>query len=163
MIKIHKASSDHHYNLIESLAQEIWDEHYTPIIGSRQVKYMLDKFQSLSAIKSQVEEGYIYFLVGYHGSHVGYLSFMEEKNVLFLSKVYVLNELRGKGIGKSAIQFVEEYAKKRGLPKVRLTVNKDNVNSKKSYEKLGFVNRGSVVMDIGDGYVMDDYAMEKMV
>lgn len=161
MIKIHRASSDHHYNLIESLAHEIWYEHYTPIIGSGQVNYMLDKFQSATAIKSQVEDGYIYFLIDYLGSHVGYLSFKKEESALFLSKVYVLNELRGKGIGREAILFAENFAKKCGLPKVRLTVNKDNINSKKSYEKLGFTNCGSVVMDIGNGYVMDDYAMEK--
>lgn len=163
MIKIYRASSEHHYNLIESLAYEIWDEHYTPIIGKGQVEYMLSKFQSATAIKSQIDDGYIYFLIDYLGSHVGYLSFKEEKDTLFLSKVYVLNELRGKGIGKKAILFTENQAKKLGLSKVRLTVNKDNINSKKSYEKLGFVNCGSVVMDIGNGYVMDDYAMEKEI
>ena len=100
MIKIYQASSDHHYNLIESLAQEIWDEHYTSIIGHRQVVYMLNKFQSSTAIKSQIEEGYAYYLIDFLGSHVGYLSFKKERDALFLSKVYVLNELRGKGIGR---------------------------------------------------------------
>jgi ribosomal protein S18 acetylase RimI-like enzyme len=44
-----------------------------------------------------------------------------------------------------------------------LTVNKNNVNAIKAYEKMGFRNVGSLVQDIGDGFVMDDYAMEKTV
>jgi RimJ/RimL family protein N-acetyltransferase len=47
------------------------------------------------------------------------------------------------------------------LNKIALTVNKNNVNSIKAYEKMGFKNVGSVVQDIGSGYVMDDYKMEK--
>jgi RimJ/RimL family protein N-acetyltransferase len=40
-------------------------------------------------------------------------------------------------------------------------VNKNNVNSIKVYEKLGFKKTGPVIQDIGNGFVMDDYKMEK--
>ena len=80
---------------------------------------------------------------------------------LFLSKIYVLSSRRGLGYGKKAVQFVETVAKELNLNKIALTVNKNNVNSIKAYEKIGFKNVGSVVQDIGNGFVMDDYKMEK--
>ena len=42
-----------------------------------------------------------------------------------------------------------------------LTVNKGNTDSIAVYLKSGFVVREEAVFDIGSGYVMDDYVMEK--
>ena len=38
-------------------------------------------------------------------------------------------------------------------------VNKYNSNSIAAYEKMGFLNLGPTVADIGDGFIMDDYIM----
>ena len=54
-----------------------------------------------------------------------------------------------------------ERAKKAGYPCVILQVNKRNVNAIQSYQKYGFVVREATVEDIGRGFVMDDYVMEK--
>ena len=48
---------------IEGLADEIWNEHFTRIIGKAQVDYMLDKFQSKEAITEQINNGFLYFLI----------------------------------------------------------------------------------------------------
>ena len=76
-------------------------------------------------------------------------------------KIYLLNKFRRQKIGKESLAWVEENAKALLKKKIRLTVNKDNVNSIKAYESAGFVNYGEAVTDIGDGFVMDDYLMEK--
>lgn len=148
---------------IETLAREIWEEHYTPIIGAKQVAYMLEKFQSARAMEEQVEEGYEYFMILKEGSLVGYLAFKEEADGLFLSKVYVHSSARGKGFGKAAIEFVKTEAQNRGLSKIRLTVNKYNHNSITAYLKMGFEKTRELVMDIGEDYVMDDYEMTLLV
>jgi len=44
-----------------------------------------------------------------------------------------------------------------------LTVNKDNADSIAFYRRVGFRIAGSSVMDIGGGFVMDDYRMVKGV
>lgn len=163
MIEILKAATANHIAKIESLANEIWKEHYTPIIGIDQVVYMLQKYQSTDAIASQINTGYEYFIISHHKKAVGYLSVKDENDGIFLSKIYVLANQRGLGIGAEAIGFVEKHATKKGKPKIRLTVNKNNLKSKRTYEKLGFVECGSVVVDIGHGYVMDDFAMEKTI
>ena len=59
------------------------------------------------------------------------------------------------------MDFIESKAKHYQLKTIRLTVNINNVNAIKAYEKLGFKNVGPLVTDIGNGFVMDDYQMEK--
>jgi ribosomal protein S18 acetylase RimI-like enzyme len=58
---------------------------------------------------------------------------------------------------------METLAREGGLRKIVLTVNKNNTNAIRAYERIGFKKTGSLVQDIGSGFVMDDYAMEKTV
>jgi diamine N-acetyltransferase len=36
---------------IQHLAQQIWQDHYVPMIGQKQVDYMLSRFCSVKALK----------------------------------------------------------------------------------------------------------------
>ncbi len=148
---------------IESLAYKIWYEYYIPIIGKAQVDYMLEKFQSFLAIKKQINNGFLYFLCEHENSPVGYMSVDIKEGELFLSKIYVDSVNRKKGYGKEMVAFLENLAKEKNLKKISLTVNKYNTESIKMYEKVGFVIFGKVMKDIGQGFVMDDYQMEKNV
>lgn len=141
------------------LASAIWKQHYTPIIGIEQVNYMLDKFQSETAINDQIKNGFEYFLAVADGP-IGYLSLKTEKDTLFISKIYLVKSERGKGYGKNMMNFAKTYAKQKKLEKLRLTVNKYNLLSIEAYEKMGFTKKRAVVFDIGNGYIMDDYEME---
>jgi len=161
MIDFHEAKSDRDLALIEGMAHTIWHEHYTPIIGTEQVKYMLDKFQSIATMRAQIDTGYHYFTIFQDDQPFGYLSFNKRNKELFLSKIYVLKEARGKGLGKKAMNFVLDTARSMGCEKVSLTVNKYNHNSIKAYESIGFINKKALVQDIGGGFIMDDYLMEK--
>ena len=155
--------TDGQLDLVDELAIEIWNEHYVPIIGKKQVDYMLEKFQSKKVMKEQIEKGYIYFLVEDEGRNIGYIGIEPSEDELFLSKLYLKSSERGKGFGKKAVKFLEELAGEKKLGKISLTVNKNNVKSIAAYEKIGFKNTGSIVMDIGGGFVMDDYKMEKII
>ena len=161
MTNIVPVQTDKDIRVVANLAQIIWTEHYTPIIGLGQINYMLDKFQSKPAIQEQVKKGIQYFLLQFHGEFAGYFSFEPHEDFLFLSKLYVLKSARGNGMAKAALSFIESQAKKKGIPKIRLTVNKYNSKSILAYEKMGFINMGSIVQDIGNGFVMDDYVLEK--
>ena len=160
MISFQEVNSDIELKRVEVMAFEIWREHYTPIIGSKQVAYMLDKFQSVETMKEQIMDGYHYFSINNNDRPVGYLAYTKRNKNLFLSKIYVLKESRGQGIGKKAMLFIMNTAKDLACEKVSLTVNKFNENSIKAYESIGFVNKQALVQDIGGGFVMDDYLME---
>jgi len=157
------ANSKTDYLLIEQLADSVWKEHYTSIIGIDQVNYMLNKFQTAAVIETQISQGYQYYILLNNDKHVGYLSIKTDNDALFLSKIYVLKDFRGQGIGKAAMTFIETQAKLKNCAKITLTVNRHNHNSIKAYEKIGFLNTGEIVQDIGNGYVMDDFTMEKSI
>ena len=148
---------------IVNIARPIWHKHYDPIIGVQQVNYMLDKFQSERAIKSQLAEGYLYFQVSNLAEVVGYFSIQISDEVdLFISKFYLSEKTRGKGFGKAMLSFIENFAKKNGCKQIKLTVNKYNP-AYQIYLKLGFVKYDSAQFDIGGGYIMDDYLMSKAI
>lgn len=149
---------------VVSLANIIWREYYTPIIGKAQVNYMLDKYQSGQPITNQIKQRFLYYLIkDGNGDYVGYIGIVPEDKELLLSKLYILSEKRGKGYGRQAVKFIEKVAKSKGLVKIVLTVNKNNTGSIKAYLKLGFENMGPIVTDIGNGFIMDDYKLEKTV
>lgn len=145
--------------LVADLANTIWREHYIPIIGEAQVNYMLTHFQSAEAIQNQLLNGVCYYSIHKGTRAVGYLAFEKKDQTLFLSKIYLLDSYRGRGIGKRAMSFIEAKAYTLGCAEIALTVNKYNDQSITAYSKMGFVNRGSNVTDIGGGFTMDDYLM----
>lgn len=152
-----------HIKRISLLAENIWYEHYVPIIGKAQVDYMVPKFQSEAAISNQIEEGMRYFIVYNSQEDIGYfaIDIVIENSSLFISKFYIAKEFRGQGVARACLSYMENICRKNRLDLLWLTVNKYNNNSIRAYEKMGFNRTKELVADIGSGYVMDDYKMEK--
>lgn len=148
------------------MADTVWHEWFSAILSNEQIDYMLRKFQSFSAIKKQIEnEGYEYYFLNVNGTNVGYIGIHieNENNKLFLSKIYILKAFRGKKYASEAFDFLEGVCQGMKIQSIYLTVNKHNTNSIQVYTKRGFENIKSQVTDIGGGFVMDDYVMEKKV
>jgi diamine N-acetyltransferase len=102
----------------------------------------------------------LFYYITYNGEPVGYTAFKKETDHVFLRKLYLLNNYRGKGIAKNILQFIESKANSWDLKSIKLYVNKHNTNSVLAYEKLGFVKIKSMMTDIGEGFFMDDFEME---
>lgn len=148
---------------VAALADEIWHEHFTPIIGEEQVEYMLDKFQSAPAIAAQLSDGYEYFLFLSDGTPAGYTGVHAEDGQLFLSKLYIRADHRGQHISTQAVEFLKDLCRKRGLSRIWLTCNKYNSHTLDVYRHLGFVTFDTREADIGGGFIMDDYLLELCV
>ena len=145
---------------VVALGERIWTEHYTPILAEGQVPYMLAHFHSAETIREElVEKGYTYFLIVHGDLEVGYCGFLDEGETVYLSKFYLGSEARGLGLGRRALEYLGGLARSRGRRAIRLGVNKRNP-SIAIYKRLGFRITDEMVVDIGGGYVMDDYAME---
>ncbi|HBT59489.1 MAG TPA: GNAT family N-acetyltransferase [Acholeplasmataceae bacterium] len=138
---------------ISKMASSIWKETYQPILQEEQITYMLEKFLSVQSIKEQINQGYQYFLLKEEKT-AGFASILNREDDVFLSKLYVYEILRKKGIGARFI----DYLKTLGKPIV-LTVNKHNQKAIEFYQRQGFEIIDSVVTDIGNHFVMDDYVM----
>ncbi|MFO7718484.1 MAG: GNAT family N-acetyltransferase [Thermodesulfobacteriota bacterium] len=163
MPTIHKVHTNQEIDRVAALAREIWYEHYTPIIGQAQVDYMVPKFQSPEAIAAQIHGGARYDLILEHHEAIGYIGVVPdpEAGELFLSKIYVRRERRGQGLGRLALEHVESVARDLKTLYIWLTVNKNNTASIRAYEHMGFIQRRAICQDIGQGFVMDDYLMDK--
>lgn len=149
---------------IAALAGEIWRAHYTPIVGSEQVEYMLATVESAANIRAQMNAGHAYYVLTEEGVLVGYLSVVSEPahGRMKLNKFYLSAQARGAGLGRQALSFVEDLCRAQELTTLWLLVNKANPTVA-IYERLGFSRTESLVTDIGSGFVMDDYRMEKRV
>lgn len=157
---LRQAKTDSEIQDIAILANEIWHQHFIPIIGEAQVEYMVEKFQSYPAIKSQIEnDGYEYYQIFSGHTMAGYTGIHQENNALFLSKLYIKKDFRGQHLSTKALGFLIQLCKERGLGKIWLTCNKYNSNTLAVYDHLGFVITDEQVADIGNGFVMDDYIL----
>lgn len=145
---------------LSKIADEIWHEHFVPIIGEAQVDYMLEKFLSPNALKKQIDEGYEYFLISYEEALVGFTGIHVEKRSMFLSKLYVHKNFRGKRISTWVFQQLVKICKEKNLDKIWLTCNRYNSNTLAVYDHLGFKIVREEAADIGNGFVMDDYILE---
>ena len=139
------------------LAEQIWGDHYPAIIGQEQVDYMLREFQSLAAIRDQIDGRMEYYLVTSDREDVGYFAVSMDDDVLLLSKLYIKSSETDRGLGSQSLKFIQDHW---NAGSVKLTVNKQNSDSIRFYENRGFAKTGEVVQEIGNGFVMDDYRME---
>jgi Acetyltransferases len=150
-----------------SLAEIIWHETYDKLLPPGQPDYMIEKFQSEKAMKRQIEtEGYKYFLVSAEEENTGFFALVansKKQGEMLISKVYLHSYFRGKGIVGKIFAFIDEYANKNNQNRLWLTVNKENIHAQDVYKHFGFEICDSVVSDIGNGYVMDDYIFEKLL
>lgn len=150
--------------LVAEIADRVWHEHYARILEKPQIDYMVEKFQSADSIAQQIrEQGYRYYLMQDGGGFAGYTAVQVGDGRLFLSKLYIDAACRGRGYARQTLCFLEERCRENGLETIWLTVNRHNAGSIAAYEKMGFVKIREQAADIGGGFVMDDFIMEKSV
>lgn len=161
-IEIEKVKDLNELAEVAELAEKIWHECFVGIISNGQIDYMIEKFQSLDAMKNQVEnQNYTYFSVYCDNELCGYIGVKPElDDRFFLSKLYLHKSKRGKGVASVMLKKVFDEVRKIGKKRVYLTVNKYNSHAVNVYKKTGFIVSDTAVTDIGNGYVMDDFIME---
>ncbi|WP_339324597.1 GNAT family N-acetyltransferase [Paenibacillus sp. FSL W8-0194] len=159
-----KVETENEIATVAEMASQIWFEYFVSIISKEQIAYMVEKFQSAPAMTEQIKrQGYEYYVMKAEGRNVGYLAVKEDQGKLFLSKFYIRKEERGKGYASQAMEQLTGRCKERKLASIWLTVNRHNHSAIAVYNKKGFKTVKTQVADIGNGFVMDDYVMEKTI
>lgn len=165
---------------LASLARGIWLEYWASLIGPSQAEYMYQRYQSEEVITENMgQNGYEYWFLQAsdggpakdglrtdgEGRVVGFTGGRVEPGSgrYFISKLYLLKGERGKHFASEAFGFYEGICRERGLSAMYLKVFKQNELALRAYRGKGFQVIGEVESDIGNGFILDDYIMEKKV
>jgi ribosomal protein S18 acetylase RimI-like enzyme len=151
---------------VQRLAGVIWRAHYPGIITLDQIEYMLERGYALPVL-----EGFLdgsdrgLELATVDGALAGFAAWYvtDDRSEAKLDKLYVLQSRQRLGLGGRLIARVGELARRAGACHLILNVNKSNTQAIRAYEKHGFAIREAVVVDIGSGYLMDDYVMVRPI
>ncbi|MFD0940172.1 GNAT family N-acetyltransferase [Pedobacter boryungensis] len=163
MIVLRKAKEDD-IAIISDLAAQIWPQTYSAYISAEQLNYMLDLMYNRGELLSQLQKGHTFLIATEteQDKDVGFAGFSiidAENQIYKLHKLYVLPETHGKGVGKILINEVKNVAVRSGGKALQLNVNRNN-NAKEFYLKAGFKIKETVDIEIGNGFLMNDYVME---
>jgi ribosomal protein S18 acetylase RimI-like enzyme len=143
------------------LAHEIWHTHYPGIINREQIDFMLGQRYSPTAIRASMP-GQSWDAAWVENRMVGFAhSFADGAATTWkLDKLYVHPEHQRKSIGQALLMQAIKHAINAGATRLILRVNKHNAVALAAYAKYGFRIYGEHVLDIGNGFVMDDYLLE---
>jgi ribosomal protein S18 acetylase RimI-like enzyme len=161
-----KAIREADFGLVARLAKVIWESHYVTMISMAQIGYMLAERcapENLRAYLGSDTRGFE--ILWLEETPVGYCSYAlhgggEEMK---LEQLYLLPAYRGRGLGRFMLNHIEAEACKRNARWLVLQVNRQNARAIAIYRKAGFRVRSEAVFDIGEGFCMDDYVMEKAI
>ncbi|MES1945045.1 N-acetyltransferase GCN5 [Salinisphaera sp. PC39] len=161
-IVLRPADDDAALTAIAALARRIWREHYPGIISHAQIDYMLTQGYALPVMRREIEDGVRYVLAEADGDPAGFAAHgpdAGDEDTLWLHKLYVAGEHRGRGLARRLLDDALAHARARGADRVRLRVNRHNRVAVEAYRRLGFRIESTDIKDIGGGFVMDDYLM----
>ena len=163
MIQISKAGSNNIPD-IRDMAYSIWPVAYASILQPTQIEYMLQLFYSMSALEKQFQSGHRFIIAHEDDKAVGFASFSqktpETPEIFRLHKLYVLPGLQQKGVGKFLLNYIFDTISTEGATMLELNVNRHNP-ALQFYTKLGFIISREEDIDIGEGYFMNDFVMER--
>ena len=151
--------------LIVSLADRIWPATYSEILSPDQIAYMMELFYQPASLRSQMtDKGHQFIIALQENEAMAFASYSatKEAGIYRLHKIYVDPAMQGRGVGRQMIDYIFAELISMKATTLELNVNRDN-KAKLFYEKLGFRVVREEDIDIGNGYLMNDYVMQKSV
>ncbi|UIR55713.1 GNAT family N-acetyltransferase [Sphingobacterium sp. SRCM116780] len=148
--------------VISEIGKASYHATYPAILTEEQINFMLAKNYTVEAIHELMHSGQDFYVLYEDLVAKGFIAVqMKENSILRIEKLYLLPEVKGKGYGKTLIDFSAELAISTGLTHLELNVNRGNP-AYHFYLKQGFLVTESVDIPYY-GYILDDYVMQKDV
>ena len=149
--------------LIQEIAHKTWPHTFADILSKKQIRYMLDIMYNSATLLKRIEVGSTFDLCYCDDIPAGFMETkIEGEGLMKIHKIYILPEYQKKSIGKSLMNRAFIRAKESGCNSITLNVNRYN-KATDFYKHLGFVIVSEEDIDIGYGYLMEDYVMIKEV
>lgn len=160
MTKIEQLNKDN-VDIVHHLANEIWPHTFKEILSEDQIRYMLDWMYDIGTLRDQVQVGHLYYVIKEYNAPKGFIGLepnYPDAGHLRIHKLYVLPETQGSGLGRELVNHAIDIAFDLDLDSLHLNVNKYN-KSVDFYKHVGFNVIGEEDIDIGKGYLMEDFIM----
>lgn len=150
------------FETVHGLAKRVWGPTYKSILSEPKLEYMFDMMYSEAAYNEQITtKNHHFLLVKEEKEFLGFAAY--ELNYRYettkIHKIYIVPEAQGKGVGKALMNRIIMQAKQHQNDKIVLNVNRYNT-AVKFYESMGFAKTGEEDIDIGNGYLMEDFIMK---
>jgi len=109
-------------------------ENLTEIVGEEFKNYQVKK-----------DEKHIYLIILLDNELIGFLDIYDKK---IFQKFFIVEQYRGKGLGKLVVEELRDYIKKIGIDerKLKFYVKKTNIVGKNFFLKMDY----KIVKDLGD-------------
>ncbi len=109
-------------------------ENLTEIVGEEFKNYQVKK-----------DEKHIYLIILLDNELIGFLDIYDKK---IFQKFFIVEQYRGKGLGKLVVEELRDYIKKIGIDerKLKFYVKKTNIIGKNFFLKMDY----KIVKDLGD-------------
>jgi diamine N-acetyltransferase len=157
-------NTDDTFETVRNIAQITWPDAYSDILSTDQLAYMFTMMYSIKALREQTQLNNHHFILAKEGEdYLGFASYEFEcgsQRKTKIHKLYILPLVQGRGVGRFLMEYIESQAQCIGDEAVFLNVNRNN-NAVHFYKKVGYAVVKEEDIAIGNGYLMEDYVMEK--
>ena len=151
--------------LIRTIADRVWPQTYAPILTSEQITYMMEMMYADTVLRREFAAGVRFDVLSADGDLAGFLSYGDGggDEAAKLHKLYLAPEYHHRGIGSRMLRHAIAVNARAGYRRLLLNVNKQNANALLAYRRNGFIEKAKVKVDIGGGFFMDDFVMERLL
>jgi predicted CoA-binding protein/GNAT superfamily N-acetyltransferase len=144
------------------LARTIWLAHYPAIISLAQIEYMLEARYTSAVLDTALRDPDASWFGLFAGPQAaGFAALTRQTDHAWLDKLYVHPDRQRSGLGARLLAACEAQTHDWQLPALRLRVNRHNTQALAAYRQYGLRITGTDTLDIGHGFFMDDYLLEK--
>ena len=152
----------HELHLVQSIAHQTWPNTFAEILTTEQIDYMLEWMYNKAILEKNYDDGHQFYAYFENAEAIGFIAIqvnLLEGKSLKIHKLYVLPNQQGKRVGYKLIQKAIEIAKNLDQKNVFLNVNRFN-QAVDFYKRVGFSILKEENIEIGKGFLMEDYVMQ---
>lgn len=154
---------------IIEVADAVWKQTYRAFLSEEQIEYMYERMYSPDSIREQMQNGTTYLIYMEGNVTLGFVAYeikediygILKEDIVYLQRLYVKQNLQGKGIGQALLHEVEKVAKKNHCPFIQLNVHRKNP-AMYFYKKTGFELYEKTDIAYGP-FWLNDYILRKKI